>query len=206
MRGHAPCPEGGSSPSLSARKTLAGSVVGNQDVVKKGEQGVACLTLVWTCVAIFHPRGSSQGHKGKPVDTPGTTAITLSNQIGHVRRADKPCGGNLRTTNLVQQSYPPKKLRSGGGGSHTCSAWGGGGCEKALRCGCSPGSWRRLIDFSLLTKIHQAPVLAHRFCFCIGGGLWHQQIKDPYGNNLQCGVQALCHGGVPRCSTGAQTA
>ena len=62
------------------------------------------------------------------------------------------------------------------------------------------------IDISPLTKIHQAAVLAHRFRFSIGGGSRHQRIMGPRGNTLQCGAQTLCHGGVPRGSTGAQTA
>ena len=27
-----------------------------------------------------------------------------------------------------------------------------------------------------------------------GGRSWHEHIEDPHGNNLQCGVQTLCHG------------
>ena len=53
------------------------------------------------------------------------------------------------------------------------------------------------LDVSPLTKICQAAVLAHRLCF---------PGEYPHSNNLQCRVQALYHGGVPRSSTGAQTA
>ena len=81
-------------------------------------------------------------------------------------------------------------------------AWqpaGGGGSLQMLLL-----SWQLAAssDFS----IHQAAVLAHRFCFLIGGGSWHQHIKDLHGINLHCGVSALCHGGVPHSSTQVQTA
>ena len=41
--------------------------------------------------------------------------------------------------------------------------------------------------------------------FLHGGRLWYQHIKDPHGNNLQFGVQTLCHSGVPQSSLSAQT-
>ena len=51
---------------------------------------------------------------------------------------------------------------------HGC-VWGGGGGPEML-----PLSWQLAvsIDFSPLTKIHQAALLAHRFCFSVvvGGG------------------------------------
>ena len=77
---------------------------------------------------------------------------------------------------------------------------------RAQQIGCPPGSRRRQSTsrhsrrsrpgltsprLTWVTKMppsHQAAVLAHRFCFSIGGGSWHQHIKDPHGNNLQrCG-------------------
>ena len=60
------------------------------------------------------------------------------------------------------------------------------------------------IDFSPLTTIHQAAVLAHRLCFSIGSRPWHQRVKHPHSNNRQCGVQA--HSAMaecPRSATGA---
>uniref|UniRef100_A0A7S4D3S7 Uncharacterized protein n=1 Tax=Eutreptiella gymnastica TaxID=73025 RepID=A0A7S4D3S7_9EUGL len=62
------------------------------------------------------------------------------------------------------------------------------------------------IDFSPLTKIHQAAVLTHRFCSSMVAGRGTNTLKDPQGNNLRCGVQTLCYGGVPRSSTGGPTA
>ena len=61
------------------------------------------------------------------------------------------------------------------------------------------------IHFSPPTKIHQAAVLAHGLCFSMVAGRGINKFKDPHGNNLQWRVQPLCHSGVPRGSTGAQT-
>ena len=90
----------------------------------------------------------------------------------------------------------------------SCARWGGGLAQ-------SPAilllSWQTvsLIDF---TKISMRPSFAEAylglkdppshcvglpFLFLYGGGSWHQHIKDAHGKNLQCGVQALCHGRVP---------
>ena len=77
------------------------------------------------------------------------------------------------------------------------------------------------IDFSPFTKISTRHSFAEAylghgdppgcrvgppFLFLLGGGSWHQHMKDPHGNNLQCGLQALCHSGTPHSATCAQTA
>ena len=66
---------------------------------------------------------------------------------------------------------------------------GGGGGGDLASC-CSPGSRRRQLKShnsrrsgpglpsarpTWVAKIHQATVLADRFCFSIGGGSWHQR-------------------------------
>ena len=57
-------------------------------------------------------------------------------------------------------------------------------------------SWQLVapIGLSPFTTIHQAAVLAHRFCFSMVAGRGTHTLKDLYGNNLQCEV--------PRSSTG----
>ena len=60
----------------------------------------------------------------------------------------------------------------------------GGGWGKALKCGCSPGTWPSHSQRS--TKPLCWPT--------VSGGLLHQHIKDPHNNNLHCRVQTLCHG------------
>ena len=62
---------------------------------------------------------------------------------------------------------------------------GGGGSPQT--------SWQlaRSIDFSPLTKIHQAAVLAHRFYFSIDGGPWHQHITDPHTVQQSSSVWSL---------------
>ena len=89
-------------------------------------------------------------------------------------------------------------------GSKPCV--GGEGWHKALQTCCSLGRRQRQSTYhhsrgsrlglpslrpTWVLKIHQAAVLAHRFCFSFSGGSWQQHIKDPHGNNLHCGVQAL---------------
>ena len=85
---------------------------------------------------------------------------------------------------------------------------GGGFGAKALRCCCSRGRGRRQSTSRHSRRSTKAAVLAQNLWFSIGGGSWHQHMKDPHGNNLrcECGVQILCDGGVPRSSTGAQSA
>ena len=85
----------------------------------------------------------------------------------------------------------------------------GGGLAQSLAMLLLSGQSAASIDFSPFTKISTRRsfaeaylLLAHRFCFSIGGGSWHQHMKDPHGNDLQCGVQALCHNGAPRVCVG----
>ena len=85
---------------------------------------------------------------------------------------------------------------------HDAACWWG--CwDKAFRRCCSP---RRRRCESASRHQRRAAVLARRFCFSIGGGLWHHRIQDPQGNHLPCGVrrsgtaggkEASCH--IHRC-------
>ena len=52
------------------------------------------------------------------------------------------------------------------------------------------------IDLSPLTKIPQFALLAHRFCFSIGGESWCQHVKGPHGDI----VSAECkHSAAAEC-------
>ena len=57
------------------------------------------------------------------------------------------------------------------------------------------------IDFSPLTKIHQAAVLAHRFCSAIAAGRGTNILRVHTAQIFQCGVQTLC---VAECPTAVQ--
>ena len=84
------------------------------------------------------------------------------------------------------KSPRPPPLQKGG----TKQGKGGGQSPEMLLLS---GNLAASMDFSRLPKIHQS-CCAGPPSLC-GGKLGHQHMKDPHGNNLQCGVQTLCHGG-----------
>ena len=78
----------------------------------------------------------------------------------------------------------------------------GDGADEAIRYYCSRGSWRRLLTSRPSTKIHQASVLAHHFCFSMVAGCG----TNTSGIHWVMILSAECkHSGVPRGCTGAQT-
>ena len=59
---------------------------------------------------------------------------------------------------------------------YTGGGWGGGGGAKPSDVAAPLRSCRRLLNFSPFAKINKAAAVAHRLCFPIGGGSWHQRM------------------------------
>ena len=196
-----------------------GPLVRAQNVLAQGRGG---WTKVWV-----HGVGMCLQNRGKAkekgVGTHSRRAPLLQSSPTAQSPTHSPrlCGHSAPTPRSFILPTPPDFIRhsTGGVAATTARIWtvrvrkgvvvGGGGGTKpsndAAVLVLYGAHWPPAIHEHLaFTKIRQAAVFAPRYSIC--GGSWHQHIeistrKYPQGKSLQCGVQALCHGGAPHSST-----